>query len=80
METRTVYRNSERMLLKITSVASHISLNETCVNNGILPIYTNIYIYIYIYIYILTFLLYRLPVRAGMPLKDTYSWVREVRG
>ena len=42
VQIRTAYRNCERMLLRITSVASHLSFNETCVNNDILPIYTNV--------------------------------------
>ena len=37
MQIRTTYRNCERVLLKITSVASHLSFNET---------YVNIFIYI----------------------------------
>ena len=45
------FRELERLHLKIIKERSHLKFNEVCLNNDLLPIYTNIYIYIYIYIY-----------------------------
>ena len=36
------YRDIERSAIKIHSVACHLSFNETCLNNNLLPTYTNI--------------------------------------
>ena len=52
MDVKNVYRKVENSLVNIVKISSHLCFNETCVNNNILPTYTNIYIYIYIYIYI----------------------------
>ena len=47
--SREIFRRIERNLMKFTSVTSHLMYKETCFNNQLLPIYTNIYICIYIY-------------------------------
>ena len=44
--TKELYRKLEKCLLKLTANSSHLSFNETCLNNRLLPIFTNIYIYI----------------------------------
>ena len=46
-DVKNVYKNIEKISIKIVAVNSHQSFNETCLNNNLLPIYTNIYIYIY---------------------------------
>ena len=35
----------ERISLKIIKLSCHLSFNETCLNNNLLPTYTNIYIH-----------------------------------
>ena len=44
-----MFRDLEKLNLKLVSLESHRTFNETCINNDLLPTYTNIYIYIYIY-------------------------------
>ena len=55
-ETKTLIRKLERILIKDKMCLYY--LNETCLNEQLLPNYTHkhthIYIYIYIYIYINT--------------------------
>ena len=41
-EQKSKFRLCERNLLKITCISSHLSFNETCVNNNLLPTYTNV--------------------------------------
>ena len=41
---KVCFRTVERNLLKITALTSNLCFNETCLNNKILSIYTNIYI------------------------------------
>ena len=36
----------EKLQLKLISLKSHRTFNETCLNNDLLPTYTNIYMYI----------------------------------
>ena len=50
--TLLLYRKLERTAIRLASARAHRSFNETCINNNLLPNYTNIYIYIYIYNYI----------------------------
>ena len=38
------YREIEKIAIKVHSLASHLSFNETCLNNSLLPTYRNIYI------------------------------------
>ena len=45
------FREVEKVALKICFLNSHLSFNETCLNNKLLPTFTCI-IYIYIYIYL----------------------------
>ena len=40
------FRELERLHLKIIKERSHLKFNEVCLNNALLPNYTNIYIYI----------------------------------
>ena len=40
------FRQIEKLLNKIVHLKGHLSFNETCFNNALLPVYTNIYIYI----------------------------------
>ena len=47
-----MFRELEKLQLKIVCLMSHRTFNETCLNNDLLPTYTNIYMYIYIYIQI----------------------------
>ena len=42
------FRKIEKLLIKINKLKGHLSFNDTCLNNSLLPIYTNIYIYIYL--------------------------------
>ena len=46
------FRLVEKIQDKKIKLISHLSFNETCLINNLLPTYTNIYKYIYIYIYI----------------------------
>jgi len=39
------YRNLERCSLKIVNYKCHLSFNETCINNNLLPTYTNVKIH-----------------------------------
>ena len=36
----------ERISLKTVNLSCHLSFKETCLNNSLLPTYTNIYMYI----------------------------------
>ena len=38
---KIIYRNLERKILKLEGDKSHLMFNETCYNNDILPIHTN---------------------------------------
>ena len=49
---KKVIRKIERTERKLQKAKSALVFNETCINEDILPKYTNMYIYIYIYIYI----------------------------
>ena len=49
---KSLFRFLEKTTIKLLEIKLHRLFNETCLNNDLLPIYTNIYIYIYIYIYI----------------------------
>ena len=49
---KTLFREIEKKSIKFIEVSSHRAFNECCLNNNLLPNYTNIYIYMYIYIYI----------------------------
>ena len=58
-DNKWLFRELEKLQLKLVILKSHRTFNETCLNNGMLPTYTNIYIifkiydiYIYINIYI----------------------------
>ena len=44
--TLHAYRTLERNCTKLAKTLSHRSFNETCLNNDLLPNYSNIYIYI----------------------------------
>ena len=50
-ECKKLYRKLERISIKQISARAHRSFNETCLNNKLLPPYTNIQIYISKYIY-----------------------------
>ena len=43
------FRQLEKCKLKNIKEKSHLVFNETCLNNNLLPVYTNIYIYIYMF-------------------------------
>ena len=49
-EIKFKFRQLEKYKLKNSKAKSHLVFNETCLNNNLLPVCTNIYIYIYIYI------------------------------
>ena len=44
-EIKLKFRKIERISLKIVHLSCHLSFNETCLDNSLLPQYTNIYIY-----------------------------------
>ena len=48
-EMRTLVKKLERILIKLYRQHVSISFNQTCLNEGMQPNYTQIYIYIYIY-------------------------------
>ena len=50
-EIKLKFREIERISLKIVNLSCHLSFNETCFNNSLLPTYTNIYTCIYVYIH-----------------------------
>ena len=52
MQIRSAFISYERMLLKITSIASHLSFIETCIDSKTLPIYKDIFIYIFIFVHL----------------------------
>ena len=52
--TKELYRKMEKCLLKLTTISSHLSFNEACLNNRLLPIFTIIYIFICIKFFILS--------------------------
>ena len=52
-EIKQLYRKYEKNKLKLTTLIAHRLFNETCINNNLLPIYTNI-IYVYIVFEIFT--------------------------
>ena len=41
-----MFRDLEKLQLKLVCLVSHRTFNETCLNNDLLPTYTNIYIYV----------------------------------
>ena len=45
-DVKRMFRDLEKLNLKLVSLESHRTFNETCINNDLLPTYTNIYIYI----------------------------------
>ena len=45
--TKKLIRNIERTERKLQKAKSALVFNKTCINEDILPKYTNIYIYIY---------------------------------
>ena len=45
---RKLFRDIEKKSIKLIETKSHRAFNECCLNNNLLPNYTNIYIYIYI--------------------------------
>ena len=49
---KEVVRSLEKLQKKLVQERNAVVFNQTCIINGLLPTYTNIYIYIYIYIYI----------------------------
>ena len=56
-ELRTIFRKYENLSKKLINVKWSIEFNSICLQENILPNYSNIYIYIYIhthkYVYIL---------------------------
>ena len=44
---RKLFRDIEKKSIKLIETKSHRAFNECCLNNNLLPNYTNIYIYIY---------------------------------
>ena len=48
-KSRRLLRNIENIEKKLINCQLAAVFNETCLNEDILPIYTNIYIYIYVY-------------------------------
>ena len=48
-ETRKIIRNIENIDKKLINCQLAVVFNETCLNEDILPIYTNIHIYIYLH-------------------------------
>ena len=45
-DVKRMFRELEKLHLKLVSLKSHRTFNETSLNNDLLPTYTNIYIYI----------------------------------
>ena len=41
-EIKQLYRKYEKNKLKLTTLIAHRLFNETCINNNLLPIYTNV--------------------------------------
>ena len=50
-ECKKLYWKLERTSIKQISARAHRSFNETCLNNKLLPPYTNIYMYSDMHIY-----------------------------
>ena len=50
--TKLKFREVEKSALKICLRNSHLSFDETCLNDKLLPTFTNIYVYVCVYIYI----------------------------
>ena len=46
-DIKDAFRKYERQARKLLTAHSHRKFNETCLNNNLLPIYSNIIIYIY---------------------------------
>ena len=46
-----MFRELEKLQLKLGSLKTHRTFNETCLNNDLLPAFTNIHIYACICIY-----------------------------
>ena len=44
-ENKKIFRQLEKVSLKIISAQSHLSFNETCLNNKLLPKYTNVHLH-----------------------------------
>ena len=44
-EVKDLFRNYERNAKKLLTAHSHRKFNETCLNNNLLPNYSNIYVY-----------------------------------
>ena len=49
-DVKRMFRDLEKLNLKLVSLESHRTFNETCINNDLLPTYTNIDIYVYIFL------------------------------
>ena len=49
-ENKSRVRHLERLDRKIVNCSYAVKFNKTCINENLLPKYTDIYIYIYIYI------------------------------
>ena len=47
-ECKLIYRKFEKFKIRITNGRFHLQFNLACINNDLLPTYTNIYIYIYV--------------------------------
>ena len=45
---RKLFRDIEKKSIKLIETKSHRAFNECCLNNNLLPNYTNINIYIYV--------------------------------
>ena len=50
-EIKQLFRKIETKSKQLVTNNLHQEFNNICLNENLLPIYTNIYIYIYIYIY-----------------------------
>ena len=46
-DIKSLFRLIEKNAIKLCTLKSHQAFNSTCLNNNLLPNYTNIYIYIF---------------------------------
>ena len=51
-ENKLKFIQLKKYKLKNLKAKIHLVFNETCLNNNLLPVYTNMYIYIYLYHYL----------------------------
>ena len=56
-ENKSRVRYLERLDRKIVNCSYAVKFNKTCINENLLPKYTDIYIYIYLYMYIYIYIL-----------------------